>query len=65
MANAFNEWMREYTEDPSAFEATFKTVEKFLAAGRAGLPPSYGTECLGLLKAYHRKLTAPAASAAA
>lgn len=42
MAEAFNEWMRRYIEDPARFEAEFNTVNQFLKDEADGREPSYG-----------------------
>lgn len=42
MVKAFNEWMRRFIEDPSAFDAEFQTVNRFLADKAGGKEPSYG-----------------------
>ncbi|HEV7285198.1 MAG TPA: hypothetical protein VGN75_10100 [Kaistia sp.] len=55
MAAAFNEWMREYTEEPEKFEAEFRTVAEFLATP-SGEAPSYGATCAAMLNAYHERL---------
>ncbi|MDT6941873.1 hypothetical protein RI570_17350 [Brucella pseudogrignonensis] len=52
IANAFNEWMRRYTEDPSGFEHEWQTVSKFLEQQQNGVEPDYGQSCA----AYLRKL---------
>jgi hypothetical protein len=41
-AQAFNEWMRRYTEEPEAFEASFRTCGEFLAQQANGEEPTYG-----------------------
>jgi hypothetical protein len=46
MVSAFNEWMRQYTESPEAFERKFQAVAKFLADGEK---PTYGDECAELM----------------
>lgn len=50
IANAFNEWMRRYTEDPTAFEREWQTVSKFLAQEQDGVEPDYGQSCAAYLK---------------
>lgn len=42
---AFNEWMRRYTEKPEAFEAEFRSGGDFLAQEAKGQEPSYGAHC--------------------
>lgn len=51
-AEAFNEWMRRYTEDPESFNREFQDVGLFLAEQAAGKKPTYGEECA----AYFNKL---------
>lgn len=48
-AQAFNEWMRRYTEEPERFEAEFRSVGRFLEEERAGKEPSYGDTCAAYL----------------
>lgn len=42
LAKAFNEWLRRYIEDPSAYEAEFNTVAAFRASEASGAEPDYG-----------------------
>ncbi|WBU27545.1 hypothetical protein OOZ54_12655 [Rhodopseudomonas palustris] len=49
MAAAFDEWMRQYTEDPAAFEAEFQTVQRFMADKADGREPDYGQSCAALM----------------
>lgn len=42
MAKCFNEWMRRFIEEPSRFEAEFRTVNQFLTDEASGREPSYG-----------------------
>ena len=51
MAQAFNEWMRRYTDEPERFEAEFKTCGEFLAQTAKGEVPSYGDSCAAYLAA--------------
>lgn len=44
-AQAFNEWMRRYTEEPERFEAEFRTVAEFQAQDALGKEPDYGATC--------------------
>ena len=44
-AEAFNEWMRRYTETPEQFSREWQMVGDFLAAQAAGETPSYGATC--------------------
>jgi len=50
MAEAFNEWMRRYTEEPAAFEAEFQTVGAYLEEQNKGKEPQYGANCAGYLQ---------------
>ena len=45
MAQAFNEWMRRYTDEPERFAADFRTCGEFLAEAARGEEPSYGETC--------------------
>ena len=56
MAKAFNEWMREYTEDPDSFQSEWASVREFLAETADGREPSYGEQCVALLKRYASKV---------
>lgn len=48
-AEAFNEWMRLYTDEPEKYEAQFRTCATFLAETKAGTVPTYGEECAAYL----------------
>lgn len=51
MAQAFDEWMRRYVEDPSAFEAEFQSVAAYSrgrARGKAAT--EYGLDCAAMLR---------------
>lgn len=54
---AFNEWMRRYTEEPAQFEAEFRTVGEFLAEEARGEEPSYGATCDAYLEQLMREDT--------
>lgn len=43
-AEAFNEWMRRYTEEPDAFAHEWQSVTEFFATPD-GEEPSYGAKC--------------------
>lgn len=45
MAWAFNEWMRRYTLNPSAFAREFEMVVQYLRQQDEGQEPSYGIAC--------------------
>lgn len=44
-AQAFNQWMQDYTDNPEAFEDIRKSAARFLAERQDGLEPSYGERC--------------------
>lgn len=44
-AEAFNEWMRRYTEGPEEYEREFQTVLQFLREEGEGVEPTYGAVC--------------------
>lgn len=50
LIEAFNEWMRRYTDDPAAFEAEFQTVGLFVAERAMGREPSYGETCVAYIE---------------
>jgi hypothetical protein len=50
LVKAFNEWMRQYTEDPSAFNHIWQTVNEYFAEVSAGKEPSYGDTCVAFLE---------------
>lgn len=50
LADAFNEWMRRYTEDPERFEAQFRTCGEFIAQAMQGEEPTYGHICQAYLE---------------
>lgn len=52
VANAFNEWMRRYTEEPEQFEREWQSVAEFLQQQADGVEPDYGVTCA----AYMQKL---------
>jgi hypothetical protein len=49
VANAFNEWMRRYTEEPDQFAREWQTVGEFLRQEAAGDEPDYGKSCAAYL----------------
>lgn len=57
-AQAFNQWMLDYTENPEAFEDIKKSADRFLAERKDGLEPSYGERCAAVFAAYLEKLAA-------
>lgn len=52
MIAAFNAWMKDFTENPETFGQQFKDVLEFLDETARGLEPSYGKDCLALIKGY-------------
>jgi hypothetical protein len=50
MAQAFNEWMRRYIEEPERFAREWQTVEEFKADESAGIEPDYGATCEAYLR---------------
>lgn len=45
-AQAFDEWMRRYVEEPERFSREFEAVRDFVAeGGQDGAETSYGREC--------------------
>lgn len=58
MAQAFNEWMRRFIEEPERFEREFKTVNAFLADTAKGVEPSYGEVAAGYLQSVAAELPA-------
>lgn len=57
-AQAFNQWMQDYTDNPEAFEDIRKLAARFLAERQDGLEPSYGERCAAILAAYMEQLAA-------
>lgn len=52
IAEAFNEWMKRYVEDPDGFEREWMTVGKFLAEQNGGQIPSYGQIAAATLQGF-------------
>ncbi len=46
---AFNEWMRQYTEDPDGFRHSWQSVTEYLRETADGEEPSYGQNCAAYL----------------
>jgi hypothetical protein len=55
-AEAFNEWMLLYTENPNGFQSEFQAVGRFLEESRGDTPPSYGEICAAFLNGLKSKL---------
>lgn len=49
MVKCFNEWMRQYIEDPKAFSVEFENVNQFLKDEADGREPTYGETCTALM----------------
>lgn len=45
-AQAFNEWMRRYIEEPERFRREWESIEQFKAEGAN---PTYGDRCAAYL----------------
>ena len=50
MAQAFDEWMYRYIEDPRSFELEFESVLNFCESRRKGKTPDYGQQCEAYLR---------------
>lgn len=61
MAQAFNEWMRRFTDEPERFAREFQTCGEFLAQEANGEEPTYGAKC----EAYLTELMAERSAAGA
>ena len=55
MAAGFDEWLRQYTEDPDSFEHTVKSVLDALAERKEGKELTYGASCVATLYTMARK----------
>lgn len=55
VASAFNQWMREYIDEPKKFTATVRSITEFIGADISGERPTYGTECALTLLRYLEK----------
>jgi hypothetical protein len=63
MAQAFNEWMRRYIEEPERFAHELKSVRAFEKAESEGQEPDYGADSTSYLCAIldeHRRRNAGA-----
>ena len=49
LAQAFNEWMRRYTEEPERFKCEWETIVQFLEETKSGAPTLYGECCADYL----------------
>lgn len=52
VASAFNDWMREYIDEPEKFKASIRSATEFIGSDLAGEQPSYGTEAALTLLQY-------------
>lgn len=52
VAAAFNEWMREYIDEPEKFEPQARTILDFIGSDIHGETPDYGTVCALTLLRY-------------
>lgn len=57
---AFNEWMTQYTENPSASQHEWEVVQEFLLQKNSGVEPSYGETSVTYLLSLLEKLNATA-----
>lgn len=56
MGAAFNEWMRQYIEEPGDFEREWQTIDTFRRSEQFSIP-AYGAKCTVYLKRCHEKLS--------
>jgi hypothetical protein len=49
MIACFNEWMRQYIEDPRSFDIEFEMINRYLTEQNDGKEPSYGERCTALM----------------
>ncbi len=50
LADAFNEWMRRYIEDPDGFEREWITVQRHMEETATGEDTTYGSHCVAILE---------------
>ena len=50
MPEAFNEWMRRYTEHPEDFAREWEVIRTFLKQKGEGEEPTYGDKCARYLE---------------
>lgn len=48
-AEAFNEWMKWFIEEPEHFKREWKSIVDFLGEEKSGVVPSYGERCVAFL----------------
>lgn len=49
LADAFNEWMRLFTEEPERFRQQWEDVLEYLDEAENGTTPTYGGDCAKFL----------------
>lgn len=54
-AQAFNEWMRRFIEEPERFAREWQSVEEFKRDEAAGKEPDYGETCAAYLSQLKRE----------
>ncbi len=59
IASAFNQWMRDFIDDPEKFAKQEQDVANFLAEENGGERPTYGERCSRLLQVYYERLAVP------
>lgn len=47
---AFNEWMRQFIEEPEKFKQKTREVKDFMAADLENRTPTYGETCVALIE---------------
>ena len=57
MAQAFNRWMDEFTNNPESFEEMDDMVCRHLREKNGGEEPSYGQRCTELLAIYMKEVS--------
>ena len=53
-AEAFDEWMRRYVENPDEYEHEFEAVRRFLEEEGGSKPTTYGEACASYLTLLER-----------
>ena len=53
-AEAFDEWMRRFIDNPAGYEREFETVQRFLEQEAGGKPTTYGAACAAYLTLLER-----------
>ena len=57
MVAAFNEWIRQSTDDPEKFESNMTTAKRFLDETKSGETPSYGQICAAFMLQLNEELS--------